>query len=81
MKFIKEVREGEMIPPFHGIAWREFERDCAIALPVPLNWLASIARNVWFFLQFGNREIYENQREAYAQGYRNGKRAAKEPKE
>lgn len=75
MKISKEVREGELLPAWYGVAWRRWDANTAICYPVPLNVLCAWCRGVLIWLKHGGRIVPSNSREAYAQGLRDGKRA------
>ena len=74
-KLIKRVRPGEMLPPFYGIAWRDYSTYEAVCLPVPLNLIVWVGRNVWAFCKQGAKALPESPREAYEQGVRDGRAA------
>ena len=75
-KLIKRVRQGEMLPPFYGIAWRDYSMDEAVCLPVPINLVALIGRRIWAFCKQGSNAVPVCPREAYEQGVRDGHAAA-----
>ena len=41
------VMEGERFPRGYGFAYRDFDRNRLIALPIPLNLLVGRLRNLW----------------------------------
>lgn len=47
------VKEGMLIPRWYGVAWREFDRDCSVVMPVPLNLIAGWTRRLWHWLRWG----------------------------
>jgi hypothetical protein len=47
----KIIREYERFPRFYGRAWYEFESQNIVCYPVPLNWIFSFARDVWWVLR------------------------------
>jgi hypothetical protein len=72
VQIVKRIRPAEMLPAFYGIAWRDWLRDEAICLPVPLNVLARLARAGWVWLRVGGLDVPLNSRDAYEQGLRDG---------
>lgn len=50
---LRQIREGEMIPRFSGIAWKNFESLSVVVLPVPVNVIARWGRTFWFWLRVG----------------------------
>lgn len=75
MKIEKEVRQGEIIPGWYGVAWVRWEDDAAICYPMPLNLLVAAVRAIAIWMRHGYRAVPYNTREAYAQGLRDGKRS------
>lgn len=75
MKIIRHVRRGEMVPPWYGVAWIDWQTDVAAALPVPLNWVVALARKAWGFVRFGSVAVARDPRDAYRQGVEAGKSA------
>jgi hypothetical protein len=71
-KLIKTVREGECLPPWHGVVYIEWCRNERVCLPVPLNVIARVGRSFWLFLVHGSEEIRINPRDAYHQGRLDG---------
>lgn len=69
MKFLVRLQEGELIPPFHGVAWVEFMSNRAVCLPIPLNVVAGSLRSIWFWLRGGWRPVPVNPRDAFREGY------------
>lgn len=54
------VRQGYKIPKMWGIAYYVPDKDIAIVLPIPLNWIVGLARQFWFTLVRGpNPTKYE----------------------
>ena len=47
------IVRGEQIPRWYGVAWREFDRDCVVVMPIPLNVLVGWARRFWHWLRWG----------------------------
>lgn len=62
---------GERPPWYMGLAWRELHREYYILLPIPLNFIARYARDLWYWAKNGGswpRALEE----AYLKGYRTG---------
>lgn len=68
MKFSRVVREGEMLPPWYGVAWVDFRSGSAVCMPVPCNLIAGLVRAAWAFLRIGHHPVYRSPRAAYLQG-------------
>ncbi|HEX8885956.1 MAG TPA: hypothetical protein VF797_15820 [Noviherbaspirillum sp.] len=68
MKILKRIGQGEMLPPFYGVAWVDFMSRMTICLPVPLNVIAALLRTLWLFLKHGWRAIPVDPRAAYDAG-------------
>lgn len=47
------IREGDELPPGYGLAWRCWDRDALVVMPVPLNVLAGGVRAAWHWLKVG----------------------------
>ena len=75
MKIAKEVRQGEVIPEWYGVAWVRWEVDAAICYPMPLNVLFAAVRAIAIWMRHGYRAVPYNARDAYAQGLRDGMRS------
>lgn len=73
MKLIKEVRHGEMIPPWYGVAWTRYDLDSAMCFPVPINMIAGLGRAFVIFVRYGYLGVKSNPRDAFHQGYVAGK--------
>lgn len=69
----KLCAQGEMLPPWYGVAWYEFSRDVAVCYPVPFNRMAAFGRALWLWLRHGSREVRLNPRDAYYQGLKQGR--------
>lgn len=72
MKIVKEIRHGELLPPWYGVAWRRFDVDTATCLPVPINLIAAIVRSCYYFIKHGHMAVSCNPRDAYEQGFHDG---------
>lgn len=77
MKFVKEVKMGEMIPPWYGVAYVRYELNAAVCLPIPLNVIVAVSRSVYAWLRYGHRSVLLVEREAYWQGVADERRKAK----
>lgn len=75
MAFRKEVREGEIIPAWYGVAWTRWEVNSAICYPMPLNLIVAAVRAVVIWMRYGYMAMPRHSRDAYAQGLRDGKRS------
>lgn len=73
IQIIKRVSEGEILPPFYGVAWVDWLSNSAMCMPVPLNLVAQVLREVWFACKGGWQEVPRNPRAAYAQGFKDGR--------
>lgn len=73
-KFIKKIKDGEIIPFWYGYAYYDFDTDCAAYMPVPLNFIAAGFR--WFKHKwFGFKQIprgWNSTQEAYGKGRKAG---------
>lgn len=47
----RAIFEGETMPPFYGIAYRDIAMRQAICYPIPLNWLVRWGRELYFALR------------------------------
>lgn len=56
--FFFEVPQGERIPPWSGIAWVDFYRNRAVAMPIPLNLIAGPLRAAWLWAKSGAWHIW-----------------------
>jgi hypothetical protein len=43
----KEIEEGEIIPPFYGVAYPRLESRHLVCYPFPINYLVRIKRDFW----------------------------------
>lgn len=50
---LRQIRQGEEIPRFSGVAWRNLDSMTVVVLPVPVNVLAKYARALWFWVKVG----------------------------
>ena len=61
----KELREGEMLPKYYGIAYRRIDELTAICYPIPLNVVVGYLNKFWLWLRMGGN--------AWKNGYFKGK--------
>lgn len=74
--FIKSVKEGEIIPFWYGYGYYDFDRDCGVYFPVPINFIVAIAcwlRWKWYMFKGLSRKFNSTQ-EAYSRGYKDAQR-------
>lgn len=62
------------MPAFFGVAWHDNMRNRSVCLPVPLNIIAGVARDAYYWLRFGWKAVPVNPRAAYAAGLRDAKK-------
>ena len=68
MALKKIIVHGERMPTGYGLTWyRGYTDNVAVCMPVPLNVLARLARDLWLYLAYPG-EIAVNPRAAYQQG-------------
>lgn len=48
---LREVLRGERVPRGFGVAWVEYHRDAAVAMPIPLNLVAGAVRAAWLWMK------------------------------
>jgi hypothetical protein len=82
----RQIREGEMIPRFYGVAWHDFLHFYYICYPYPFNIILAFLRKYWLKVRYYRienpleqqalRKLYESEDEirekAYESGYRCG---------
>lgn len=66
----KRINEGDMLPPFFGIAYWDYVSDTGVCYVVPLNLIVRFLRNIWIFVRTGGYSIRMNPRDAFYQGIR-----------
>lgn len=71
-RLVRVVRAGDLYPRGYGLAWARWQADECVALPIPLNVLAGLARRGWFWFKRGGVALPNDPAEAYAAGYRHG---------
>lgn len=75
----KVINEGEAIPKYYGIAYRDYLRYQAVCYPIVLNLIIRYLRELYFIIAIPadlSRSEHIVQ-EAYRQGYEDGLKAAK----
>ena len=50
--YVRVVRQGELLPPWYGVAWVDYARDVAVCMPVPLNAVAGAVRAAYLWVRF-----------------------------
>jgi len=78
MKIRKYVAEGEMIPAFYGVAWKDYACRRLVAYPIPLHFIMCLFRSIWFRIMFLDKNwvnIHDDKvdHEAWTRGYKSGK--------
>lgn len=72
---VKKINEGEIIPAWYGVAWKDWMRREAVCMPIGVNLIAQLARWIYFEVKHGSRPMRSNVRAAYDQGFKDGRRA------
>lgn len=49
----RSVEVGECIPDGYGLAWRLWDRDAVVCMPIPLNFIAGAVRGVYHWIRGG----------------------------
>ena len=70
---IKRISQGDMIPRFYGVAWRDYYRNQAVCLPIGLNLIAALVRMVYHRIQYPGDIVVSDPHDAYHQGYKAGR--------
>lgn len=70
ISLFKQINDGEMLPPFYGIAWYNHTSHAAVCLPMPINLVAAVLYAVLIFLKQGWRSVYIDPRMAFNDGMR-----------
>ena len=70
----RKIPEGGLIPWGYGLAWHNWNRAEAVALPMPLHLILRVARSCYFrFMRLWRDEKWERLlRDAYNEGYTTG---------
>jgi hypothetical protein len=77
MIFVKRLKEGEMLPAWYGVAFYDFACGRCVAVPIPFNVIYALLRNIYIYIRVSGRAVHCNPREAYWQGYQEGKKDSK----
>ncbi len=70
----QQVEEGERVPRGYGFAWRDFDRACMVAYPIPFNVLFRVLRRFWHWIIAGLKHSVID--EARLAGIREGQEIA-----
>jgi len=73
---LKKITNGELIPPFYGVAWFDWQGNHAVCLPLGINVVAALGRALYFSVKHAGRLVMQNPRDAYAQGLLDGRAQA-----
>ena len=76
MSVRKEIKPGERIPAWYGIAWQRYDLNYTVCYPIPLNALVVLYRGITLWLKHGGKSVMLSPRDAFAQGFEEGQRAA-----
>lgn len=71
----KRLKEGETIPRWYGIAWVSYNTSEATCMPIPFNLLVAAARAIYVWIRWGYRTVPGSTRDAYGQGYMDGRQS------
>ena len=52
----KQISEGEIIPRFYGVAYRDFVQDVIICYPFPFNIIVQYWRKWWMAIRYYRKE-------------------------
>lgn len=74
--FRQELHPGIMLPPFYGVAYRDYMKDRFIAYPVPFHIIIGLSRYFYSNIRWCWKYIAFSPHDAYNQGWGNGYRAA-----
>jgi hypothetical protein len=77
MIFVKRLKEGEMLPAWYGVAFYDFATNRMVAAPIPFNVIFVLLRKIYVYIRSGIKTVYFEPREAYWQGYTEGKKDSK----
>lgn len=72
--FYRVIEEGERLPAWYGVAWRRWNGQ-SVCMVMPLNALVRCVRAIIIWIRFGGCEVPVNPRDAYLQGYRDGRKS------
>jgi hypothetical protein len=77
MIFVKRLKEGEMLPAWYGVAFYDYACGRCVAVPIPFNVIYAYLRLIYIYIRVGMKAVSNNPREAYWQGYTEGKKDSK----
>ncbi len=69
----KVIKQSGMIPAYYGIAWVKYQSLEFVCYPVGINLLVVFAMRVKAFVKNGGYAVYMSPKDAYNQGYRDGR--------
>lgn len=70
----KQVKNGVVMPRYHGFAYRNYYEETRVTAIVPLNLLIAFVVYFWGLIRFGHVEIMTDPRLAYRQGFLDGRK-------
>jgi hypothetical protein len=73
VSIVKRVSAVNMMPAWYGLAWKEWHSNQSICLPIGMNTIAAVVRNLYYTIRFAGYRVSENPRDAHAQGRRDGR--------
>ena len=73
-EFMECIAEGERLPPGYGVAWYDYDRDCAVCMVVPLNVIAGGMRAAYRWLRFPPWRRSINFKREYIRGWNDAMR-------
>lgn len=78
MKIVKLSEEGEPLPKWYGLAYRDFDRDARVFYPIPLNVLVALFMKVRYGFKYGFANFIMEKEEYGDMMYLRGARTANE---
>lgn len=69
---IKEIKHGNDMPPFYGIAWQNLYKQTYVCMPIIINIIAYWIRSLYLWLRWGYRPMNTDSYSAYHEGYKKG---------
>ena len=71
----KRISEGEIIPRWYGLAYREDFDSYSVFYPIPINIIIRICREIYYWIVYGIfKSKWERKlRTAYMEGYKKGR--------
>lgn len=76
MEIKKEIREGEMIPKYYGVAYRNMDRLTAICYPIPLNIVLALWNRFYIWLRWRHGLYDTAYHKGWGKGFDNGRKYA-----